>query len=79
MIRYQSTFTNQYGEEWIFEYYPESGASLVKGSDVDWQAYEVIEGVAYNLIMADDEKQWLLAAWEQAAERKSQFHDMLNQ
>lgn len=77
--KFQSNFRNQYGEEWIFEYDQETGDALIKGSDVDWQAYEVIEGVAYNLILSDEEKQWLLSAWEEVVGRKSSFSDLLEQ
>lgn len=73
--RFQSTFVNEYGKKWVFAYDPESGASLVKGSDVGWEVYEVVEGVAQNLIMSVKEKQWLLSAWEQAAGRKSNERD----
>ncbi len=77
--KFQSAFVNQYGEEWVFEYDPASGAALVKGSDVGWQSYAVIEGVAYNLILAPEERQWLLATWEEAAGRKSQFNELASQ
>jgi hypothetical protein len=48
----------------------------VRGSDVEDDEYKVIEGVAYNLSMDKSERAWLLAAWEEAAGRKSAFHDL---
>lgn len=40
---YRETFKNRYGEEWIFEYNSITSKAIVKGSDVEWEEYEVIE------------------------------------
>lgn len=37
-------YTNEYGEQWIFEYDPLTGEGILKGSDIDWQSYRIIEG-----------------------------------
>ena len=41
---YNSRFTNRYGEEWEFEYDPLKKEGVLRGSDVEWQDYRVIEG-----------------------------------
>lgn len=69
--KFESSYTNQYGEEWIFEYDTTTGIGIVKGSDVDWAEYQVVEGVAPLLILSDGEKQWLRSAWEEAIGRQS--------
>jgi hypothetical protein len=67
---YRETFKNRYGEEWIFEYNILTGKALVKGSDVEWEEYEVVEGgQAVNLLLNDEEIQWLRQAWLHATER----------
>lgn len=55
MKPFSSEYVNKYGEEWVFEYHPTSAISLVRGSDVDWTNYPVVEGYALGLILTDDE------------------------
>lgn len=57
-------FTNIYGEKWIFHFDPKTKVAFVKGSDVDWESYPVIEGAAYGLVMSSEERTWLSDAWE---------------
>jgi len=61
----QHSFTNRYGEEWLFCFDTDTNVATVKGSDVDWESYPVIEGVAYGLVMSADEKEWLARVWEE--------------
>lgn len=68
MIR--STFTNKYGEDWEFEYNSELEKAIVKGSDVSWEEYPVIEGIACGLYMSKEEHEWLLSAWKAATQDK---------
>ena len=63
---YISQFRNQYGEEWIFEYDPAKGEGVLRGSDVDWQEYRVIDGRVSGLILNDEEIRWLREAWTAA-------------
>jgi len=67
---YVSEYTNEYGEEWIFEFKPETGKAVVKGSDVDWEEYAVTEGYAFGLVMNEGELQWLRKAWADAIASK---------
>ena len=60
---YTSHFTNRYGEEWEFEYDPGRREGILRGSDIDWQEYRVIEGRAAGLILNDEEIQWLRKTW----------------
>ena len=76
--KFHSNFTAANGDTWTFEYDSATGAGFVRGSDVGDDEYKVIEGVAYNLNLDKAEKAWLLAAWEEAAGRKSAFHNLAN-
>jgi len=63
---YSSRFTNRYGEEWEFEYDPLKKEGVLRGSDVDWQNYRVIEGRVPGLSLNEEEIQWLRRAWAEA-------------
>ncbi len=63
---FTSRFANRYGEEWIFEYDSSTGEGVVRGSDVDWQAYRVVDGRAVDLIMNKEEIEWLREVWAKA-------------
>ena len=63
---YTSRFSNRYGEEWVFEYHPAKGEGVLRGSDVDWQEYRVIDGKVPSLILNDEEILWLRKAWAAA-------------
>ena len=60
---YSSRFSNRYGEQWEFEYDPLKKEGVLRGSDVDWQEYRVIDGRALGLILNDEEIRWLRKAW----------------
>ena len=64
--KFESSYKNQYGETWIFEYDYGSETGVVRGSDVDWYEYAVVNGEADDLVMHDEEKAWLMAAWHEA-------------
>ena len=68
---YSSRFTNQYGEEWLFEYNEATGEGVLSGSDLDWKPYPVIDGRAIDLLMSDEEIIWLRAYWAQAIAKRS--------
>jgi len=61
--KYIEKFKNRYGKEWLFEYSYRTETAIVKGSDGDGQAYEVLNGEAIDLILNDEEIQWLHKAW----------------
>jgi len=63
---YKSQFTNQYGEEWEFTYDSLTKEGVLRGSDVGWQEYRVIEGRVPGLILNDEEIRWLRRAWAEA-------------
>ena len=63
---YSSRFTNRYGEEWEFEYDPLKQEGVLRGSDVEWQNYPVIEGQVPGLILNDEEIRWLRRVWREA-------------
>lgn len=63
-------YTNEYGEEWIFEYDSLTGVGNLKGSDINWQNYKVIKGKVTGLLLNKGELEWLKQAWEQATGKK---------
>jgi hypothetical protein len=65
-MNHSSRFTNRYGEEWIFEYDPATSEGILKGSDVGWQSYRVVNGHAIDLILSDEELVWLRKVWTDA-------------
>ena len=67
---YNSWFTNQYGEQWEFKYDPGKKEGVLRGSDVDWHEYRVIDGHVPGLILNDEEIQWLRRAWTEAISAK---------
>jgi hypothetical protein len=64
--QYNSRFTNRFGEKWKFKYDLLKKEGVLRGSDVDWQEYRVVEGLASGLILNDEEIQWLRKAWTEA-------------
>jgi hypothetical protein len=69
---YASCFTNRYGEEWEFAYFQSKREGVLRGSDVDWQRYKVIDGHAQGLILNDEEIQWLRRSWGEATHSERQ-------
>lgn len=61
-----SRFTNEYGEDWIFEYDYSTGTGLLKGSDIDWNSYPVIKGCAIGLNLIKSELAWMRICWREA-------------
>ena len=66
---YISKYTNEYGEEWIFEYNYLNKTAIIKGSDIDWQSYIVTNGYPDGLILNAGEREWLKTAWQNAMEK----------
>ena len=64
--RFTSRFANRSGEEWEFAYDPTTGEGVLRGSDVDWQEYRVIAGIAPGLILNEEELLWLRKTWAEA-------------
>ena len=52
-------FTNRYGEEWEFMHDSDTGMGILRGSDVDWEEYSVVGGLAQGLILNEEEIAWL--------------------
>ncbi len=64
--RFTSRFANRYGEEWIFQYDPDTGEGVLRGEDLDWQECRVVEGRALGLLLNEEETQWLRTTWLEA-------------
>ena len=56
----------------MFEYDPLTGEGNLKGSDINWQSYRVIDGRATGLLLNEGELKWLKEAWNQATSKKSE-------
>ena len=63
--KYYTEYTNRYGEEWIFEFNPATRKGILKGSDVDWQEYEVVDGRVDGLLLTEGELKWLRETWKE--------------
>ena len=63
---YSSRFTNRFGEEWEFKYDSLKKEGVLRGSDVGWQDYRVVDGRVPGLILNDEEIQWLRKVWAEA-------------
>ena len=59
-------FTNRYGEDWEFTYDSDTGTGILRGSDVDWEEYSVVGGLAQGLILNEEEIAWLRKTWAEA-------------
>ena len=62
-------FTNRYGEEWEFLYDSAIGEGILSGSDVDWQEYRVVGGMAPELVLNEEEILWLREVWAEATSK----------
>jgi len=69
-VRSRSRFTNRYGEDWQFEYDDQKQEGILCGSDVDGQHYAVIGGLAWGVILNEEEIQWLRKAWAEATRQR---------
>ena len=63
-------YTNEYGEQWIFEYDSLTGEGILKGSEINWKSYKVIEGKVPGLLLNDGELIWLKETWKKATADK---------
>ena len=59
-------FANRYGEEWEFTFDAARKEGILRGSDVNWQAYPVFGGKASGLVLNEEEIQWLQKVWREA-------------
>lgn len=66
MKKYTAKFRNQFGERWIFEFDFSTNKGILKGSDVGWREYPVFDGRAPDLILDQDERDWLESSWAKA-------------
>lgn len=66
MEKYRAEFTNEYGEDWVFEYDYSTGTGLLKGSDIDWISCPVIKGRAIGLNLTKSELAWMHTSWREA-------------
>ena len=65
--QYLGYFENEYGEQMIFAFDRDSGTGRLYAGDAGWETpYEVIGGVAPELVMQSAENLWLRACWEAA-------------
>ena len=65
--QYLGYFENRYGEQMIFVFDQDSGIGRLYAGDANWEKpYEVVDGVAINLVMSPEELLWLQACWEAA-------------
>ena len=66
MEKYTTKFRNTWGEKWIFEFDFSTNEGTLRGSDVGWHKYPVFDGRAPDLILNQDERDWLEESWAKA-------------
>ena len=65
--QYLGYFESEFGEQMIFEFDRSSGTGRLYAGDAGWETpYEVVDGVAPELVMRSEERLWLQACWEAA-------------
>ena len=65
--QYLGYFENEYGEQMIFVFDWRSGTGRLYAGDAGWETpYEVVDGVAKELILTPEERLCLWACWEAA-------------
>ncbi len=65
---YVGFFANSYGEQWVVEIDRQTKTGILRGGDIGWDtAIEIADGQVHgDLILGQDEKQWLAACWRAA-------------
>lgn len=53
---YVSEYENEFGEPWVFEYNYDNDTGVLKGLDVGWIEYPVLEGRTFGLILDERKK-----------------------
>ena len=67
---FETHYTNEYGDDWVFRYDPETATGTVEGSDVGWEKYPVLRGfAALSLELSSAEGMWLWRSWRRAVDR----------
>jgi hypothetical protein len=67
--KYHSYFENSYGEQLIFVYDRQSKSGVLWHGDAGWEkSYKVVDGLAPELVLSEQEEMWLQACWNAATE-----------
>jgi hypothetical protein len=65
--KYHGYFENEHGEQAIFVYDRETKSGVLWLGDAGWEKpYKVIDGLAPELILSQEEEMWLQACWNAA-------------
>lgn len=66
-MNYTSTFRNDCGDRFAFEYDPETGIGWLSGSDYGDEPLPIVDGVVQGApILGVDEVAWLAEEWSKA-------------
>lgn len=60
---YISYFENEYGEQLIFVYLKRDATATLYHSDCNWEAYNVTDGKAPEIVLDMQEQLWLAGCW----------------
>lgn len=66
MNTYSLKYSNEFDDQWIFEFDYDALAGTLTGSEIDWAIYQVIDGSVSDLNFYHDEEVWLREAWNSA-------------
>ncbi|TYB96262.1 MAG: hypothetical protein FXF54_03355 [Kosmotoga sp.] len=62
----KTNFRNKHGEKWILEYDCDKKYSFITGDDSDYKKIPVYDGIALDLILNNQESDWLKKTWKDA-------------
>ena len=64
---YVGYFANQFGEQWVLVIDREAKTGVLRGGDIGWETeISVVDGQASDLVLGEDEREWLNACWQAA-------------
>lgn len=76
---YMETFTNEYGERWWFNYDVENDMGILWGDDFSYKKLYVFDGICIELILNEDEINWLNKVWKKYSNSKDVYLDLNTQ
>jgi hypothetical protein len=74
---YLETFTNEYHEDWWFDYNKENNMGILWGNDslIFGDTFYIFDGRHPTLILNDQEKEWLDNTWNKHSKHKDVYLD----
>ena len=61
--KFKETFLNIYKDKWWYDYDSKTDIGILWGTDVEYQKYYIFNGICPDLVLDNDEKEWLKKVW----------------